>query len=32
MNMRAFAPKIRVIAMQALQTALKSARLMGENK
>jgi hypothetical protein len=32
MNMRAFAPKIRVIAMQALQTALKSARHMGENK
>ena len=31
MNMRAFAPKIRSIAMQALQTALKSARHMGEN-
>ena len=31
MNMRAFAPKIRVIAMRALQTALKSARHMGEN-
>ena len=32
MNMRAFAPKIRTIAMNALQTALKSARHMGENK
>ena len=32
MNMRTFAPKIRAIAMQALQTALKSARHMGENK
>jgi len=32
MNMRAFAPKIRSIAMQALQTALKSARHMGEDK
>ena len=31
MNMRAFAPKIRSIAMAALQTALKSARHMGEN-
>ena len=31
MNMRAFAPKIRSIAMQALQSALKSARHMGEN-
>ena len=31
MNMRAFAPKIRAIAMQALQSALKSARHMGEN-
>ena len=30
MNMRAFAPKIRLIAMKALQTALKSARHMGE--
>lgn len=30
MNMRAFAPKIRLIAMRALQTALKSARHMGE--
>ena len=32
MNMRAFAPKIRAIAMRALQTALKSARHMGEDK
>ena len=31
MNMGAFAPKIRLIAMRALQTALKSARHMGEN-
>ncbi|MFQ6760195.1 MAG: hypothetical protein ACLRFM_02245 [Alphaproteobacteria bacterium] len=31
MNMRAFAPKIRTIAMHALVTALKSARHMGEN-
>ena len=31
MNMRAFAPKIRAIAMQALKVALKSARTMGEN-
>ena len=31
MNMRTFAPKIRAIAMQALQSALKSARHMGEN-
>ena len=31
MNMRAFAPKIRNIAMHALQTALKSAKHMGEN-
>lgn len=31
MNMRAFAPKFRAIAMQALQTALKSARHMGDN-
>ncbi len=31
MNMRAFAPKIRGIAMQALQAALKSARHMGES-
>jgi len=30
MNMRAFAPKIRTIAMRALQTALQSARHMGE--
>ena len=32
MNMRTFAPKIREIALHALQTALKSARHMGENK
>ncbi|MBP5794747.1 MAG: hypothetical protein J6W41_01885 [Alphaproteobacteria bacterium] len=31
MNMRAFAPKIREIAMRALQNALKSARYMGAN-
>ncbi len=31
MNMRAFAPKIRAIAMQALKAALKSARTMGES-
>lgn len=31
MNMRAFAPKIRGIAMQALKTALSSAKHMGEN-
>ena len=31
MNLRAFAPKIRAIAMRALQTALTSARHMGEN-
>ncbi|MBP9999615.1 MAG: hypothetical protein KBT14_02890 [Proteobacteria bacterium] len=31
MNMRAFAPKIREIAMRALQSALKSARHMGAN-
>ncbi|MBO4672455.1 MAG: hypothetical protein J5608_02265 [Alphaproteobacteria bacterium] len=31
MNMRAFAPKIRSIAMQALKVALKSARTMGES-
>ena len=31
MNMRAFAPKIRMIAMQALRDALQSARHMGEN-
>ena len=31
MNMRAFAPKIRTIAMRALVAALKSARHMGEN-
>ena len=30
MNMRAFAPKMRTIAMRALQTALQSARHMGE--
>ena len=30
MNMRAFAPKIRTIALQALKTALNSARHMGE--
>lgn len=30
MNMRAFAPKIRTIAMRALQAALQSARHMGE--
>ena len=31
MNMRAFAPKIRAIAMRALTSALKSARHMGED-
>ena len=32
MNMRAFSPKIRNIAMLALQKALKSAKHMGEDK